>query len=207
MSAHQSLVDQIVARVMARLGSNEAACFAADEPASHDAGMFFNERVLTEQTLTERINGSTQIRVAPQTILTPSAKDYLRRLGVTWTRSSETTTGGTPAAQHQLIVLDEPTSLEAMQAGAWKITRVTSVNEAVQAAIDSVHTIGSVVLAGPAEAVACEANRDARVCAVAVCSLDRLQKIKADLQPNVVCVDPAGLGLYELRNILKQVKE
>jgi len=210
MSVNQSLVDLVVARVLERF--NNSSVNPDDKAAASNSSVttttsFFDESVLTEAILGDRLNGASSIQIAPNTVLTPSARDYLRDRNVTWTRESR----GSDAASrmssgHQLIVLDEPAALASLAGSEWSVTSVPRVSEAVQAAIDSVQHCGSVVLAGPAEAIACDANRDHRVRAVAVCSIERMKRAKTDLRPNVVCVDPNGLGLMELRNILSEAK-
>jgi hypothetical protein len=210
MSVNQSFVDLVVARVIERLRSHPSVNQAASDSTTANvttATSFFDETVLTEAILGDRINGATTIQIAPHTVLTPSARDYLRQRNVGWTRGnvSAETASGKPAG-HRLIVLDKPVALASLAGSEWFVTNVSNVSEAVQAAIDSVQHCGAVVLAGPAEAIACEANRDQRVKAVATCSVERMKRAQTDLCPNVVCVDPNGLSLMELRNILKAAK-
>lgn len=225
MSINQSLIDQIVARVIERLGrecvtpatqpvgvppilsaANPTAAQNVTNPTG--GGSHFNEAVVTADLLADRVNGSTAITIAKNTVLTPSARDYLNSNGISFNRGGEPDSArpGVSNGSHQLIVLDEPASLSSISEG-WSVRSVANVSEAVQAAIESVRNCGAVVLAAPAEAIACEANRQSNVKAVAVCSANRLKKANADLRPNVVCVDPDGVGLMELRNILKLVKE
>lgn len=208
MSVNQSLIDHVVARVLERLGQTQAqATHVAAQSSS--AVTHFSGSVLTEQILSEQLNGSASISIDAGSIVTPSAKDFLRRQNITWTRSSASqSVSSVSTSGDQLILVDDPHSLASLVTAGWSINRVNSRCEAIAAAVESVVSQGggTVIFAKAAEAVACEANRNSRIRAVSVCCVERLNKAKADLRPNVICIDPTGPGHFELRNLLKAAK-
>ena len=71
MSVNQSFVDLVVARVLERLRSHPSVNQAASDNMAANvttATWFFDETVLTESILNDRINGATTIQIAPHMI-------------------------------------------------------------------------------------------------------------------------------------------
>ena len=198
-------MDEIVARVLEQIGTPSCDC-RADKHTTRPHHIELDESVLTEEMLSERLNGASSIGIARHTVLTPSALDYLRRRHISCRRrTAECTIGTTPHTRRRAIVLDAPSSPAALIAGGWTQETVSSVDDAVQATISGICRSDAehiVVLARSAEAVACAANRNEKVRAAAVGTVLRLAEALSALAPNVICVDPSDVGFVELKNIL-----
>lgn len=220
-----ALLDSIVAGVLDRLrggsapaaGGGRAAGEAAkargaDAPGSPEA-IVLGDRVLTEAILEEKLKGAKSVRFAPKAVLTPTARDYLRRNGIEWAYATETAAekksagGGLVAA---LVVRSTPVLSRVITdalPGA-RTELLSCPDDAAKLAIAEIARGGvgrAVIFAEQTHRVACLANRHEAVKAVAVREVAEVAAVRRELRANVWCLDPGGRGYFDLRNVVTAI--
>jgi hypothetical protein len=182
--------------------------------AETDGQLVLDDKVITGDLLETRINGRHRLVIGPNTVLTPSARDFLRSREIEWSRADKSDTQR-PAGQVWKAIVVQPTPAvesalaEATRTAAvrWERELVATAPEAASMAVSvlcRVEAAGVVVFAEAAEAVACLANRNRRVRAAAINDLRHVESVRETLGANLFCVDPRGRSHFEVRNILKQ---
>lgn len=195
------LVDRIVADVMARLRDRGQVASNGDDR------LVLDEPVLTEDSLAERVNGHANIVIGRRTILTPTARDFLRTREITWTRlGEEIATFAASGDRLAIVACDSDAARSAVAAVGWNHTTTDCWKVARKDAVDAVSngTTGVVVFSEQDAAVGCVANRNPAVRAAIVDDAHGVRAAREMIGPNLIVVDPVGKTFVELRGILKE---
>ncbi len=219
-SLDEQLVDSIVAGVLDRLRGtpaptppasggrqpSESKKVATSQPVS------LVDRVITQAVLESKLNGAKAVRFSPKTVLTPTARDYLRINKIEWRIAERTTASSSSKTKSWAAVVVSATSaveraLTDMLPAARKEllscpddAATFAINELSRGGFD-----GAIVFAKQTHRTACLANRHSAVKAVAVRDAAEVQAVRRQLRANVWCLDPSGKTYFELRNILKAI--
>ena len=186
------------------------------------------EMVITGPALETAWKNQKQLQVASKAILTPSARDFLKKRKIEVIRTGSRpaansakpgSSTGTPAVETNstvrwrvFVVQSHPQLdriLEDATRGTFsKLSRVVpgSVHEATAAAVTAITRAeidGGIVLTHQTLVAACKANRNSRIRAAAIRTVADLNEARRQLAPNLICLDPSGKSYFELRNILK----
>ena len=236
MHPNQQLIDDIVSQIMGQLMTTQTVQTTADSaakptaekapvakaatPAAQPTGKLLADKVITKKLLAETIGKTKEVIFEAGTIVTPAARDWLKANGVAWRMSSATAAKqSATSSRHRLLalVVSKTASVQtALQAvighgkADWRQETVTDQTQAVAAAISAIcraDADAAVIVSDTPELVACQANRQSKVHAVAVSEAARLKRLCDEMDVNVVCLSPAGRSFIEMRNILNVLAE
>lgn len=186
------------------------------------------EMVITGPALEAAWKNQKQLQVAPKALLTPSARDFLKKRKIEVIRTGSRTAenpakpGSSTAApavetgstvRWRVFVVQSHPQLDrvledAIRGTSTKLDRIVpgSVHEATAAAITAITRAeidGGIVLTHQTLVAACKANRNSKIRAAAIRTVADLHEARRQLAPNLICLDPAGKSYFELRNLLK----
>ena len=214
-----ALIDRIVADVLAALNVGQASRLPVEPPSSAGQARrlphaFIPDRVVTAAVLEDAAPAGQLVRLVPNAVLTPSARDYLRTHGLKVERAAAD--DGAGAGSWLALVVTPPTGGPRVlgdAAAGWRSELCGDAAEAAEKAVSAVcrgDAAGVAVLTDRPEFVAHRVNRNDRLVAVTLrdaAAVKRIRKTWPDGErpPNVVCVDPTGLGTFALRTLLKEV--
>ena len=225
MTVDERLVDQIVSGVLERLQGRSDAVRASAPQSQSAVGepmgntpkpneVFLNERVITAELLERSVNGHRRIQIAPKAVLTPSAREFLRKSDVEWSRLDGQVAGSRSAGQWKAIVVDATPvvtgAVEDMLRSGWRRELVGSVHEAVEQAVSAIcrgESLGAAVFSEQADAIVCRANRNPKVRGAVVTDVKHLDAARRDLGANLIGIQPQGKSYFELRNIARVFSE
>ncbi len=214
MTHDEQLVEQIVRHVMQRVGAGSPAAQqsgSAAVSASHASRSFFHEAVVTQEVLERRLNGESEINVAPDSILTPSARDFLKSRGVSWTKSQAPASSPKTSLAWQVASLQASDAIEAVLADLEAARGIHRSHEGIECGVAWAVKVlgnaasGAIVLSDEPELCACRANRQRNVRAAVLRSTAELDRINRCLGPNLICIDAGHHSFFELRNLLRAV--
>lgn len=182
-----------------------------ERPAVRPEAVVFTEAVITGSLLEGRVGVSRSVRFAPQAVLTPTARDFLRIKQIEWSREAGNMIAPASANWQAIVSKSLPPVLSAIEAlktsgEGWDLRLSgTSIEAACQAvsAISRAEAAGIAVFAEDPDVVACLANRNSRVRAAVVHNTEALSSLRRILGPNVLAISPANKSFFELRNLLK----
>ncbi|MFK7777360.1 MAG: hypothetical protein QM501_04475 [Gimesia sp.] len=217
MQFSEELVNQVVANVLSAIsqqGDVGQAVEIAPSDTTPDSSVVLSEKVITAGLLAEKVKGQSVVGIASGSILTPSAKDYLREFNVSVHRptsvASSSKEQGTlwraivlansSAVENTLETIEQQTNTR------WSQELSASLDEAVKDAISSLcraDAAGVVLFTETAEKAACLANRNQKIRAVAIQDVNQLRTVITQMSPNLICVNPAQKSFIELRNLIK----
>jgi len=209
----QALIDRIVANVLEQLQPAMPRAVAAVTAETKSTAIELSRPVITADLLNEQVKPGQAVCIGPKSLLTPSAKDWLRQHQVDWQRGS--TRGGDPSSPvmrgQLLLSAITPTARGAADIvfrslPHWQRQIVGDANEAAEAAVRALTAAECdrvLLTSSNADLVACLANRSRTVRAAVVTSAEHVRRLEACLSPNLWIVDPAGRSLMELRNIFR----
>jgi len=220
------LVDQIVAKVMARLADSSPAAAArpesnVEEPsvavpvigtgASTGRAQRLTERVITAGVLEAHWQGVSTIEVAKTAVLTPSAWDFLRAHSI---RCVQRECGESSIAEQArwLVIHIDVTAATRRFVGelrrrAERMTSFELTSSAGEAASMGISALcrsevrGVVAVVQETELTACLANRNDQVRAAAVMAPERIDVLKHSWDPNFWILDPTGKSYFELLSV------
>ncbi len=169
--------------------------------------------IITADVLEQSVRPGQSLRIGRNSILTPSARDWLQSKRTSWTRQDKagTATGGS-RGKWQIILQTVTPTVRSLQDGlrrladGWKIELVGQPLEAALLATNLISTAecdGVVIFTEQAELIACKANRHERVRAAVMQNNKQWEQVLRTLSANVVCISPIGRTFIELRNLLK----
>lgn len=204
LTAHD--IDSIVAEVVRRLKDLSAA-----QPSSPPTAI--NEKVITLETL-KKYNGSTQLVIGPNAILTPAARDELNKRNQRLVRQGTTN-------NHVTNNRVAPGKLLAASMGADYQTQTLAQLVAVYGASLEQHAVAALpqliethsqrvtresaqaiwFTSQPAHAV-CLANRHANVWAVQGTDEASVRAALKSIPANVLVIDPKGKSQFTLRKMV-----
>ena len=217
MQFSEELVNQVVANVLSTLsqqGQGVQTTGSVPSMTATNASVVLSEKVITADLLAEKAKGHSSVGIAAGSLLTPSAKDYLREFQISVhraTTSAAPVSGqGTPwraiVLSNSMAVENALTSIEQQTGVRWSQELSSSLEESVKEAISSLcraDATGVVLFASTAEKAACLANRNEKVCAAAIQDVNHLRTVIAQMSPNLICVNPEQKSFMELRNLMK----
>lgn len=181
-----------------------------------DMVLTLSERVITAALLEEKGRGVKRLAVLPGAVLTPSARDFVRKHGIEVTKDAATGAAAAPreAVRWRLLVSKAGPGVMAA-ADAWvaecgwrKKELVGTAKEAAAKAVSLVATAevaGVIVLTDRVDEVTILANRNDKVRAVATQSVRGVQSSIELVGPNLFVIDPGQRGLFEIRQMLKAI--
>jgi hypothetical protein len=219
VNTDSALIDRIVAGVLQQLrpASPAAAPMAVPLVASvlpaSTTDIELTLPVITAAVLEERVQPHQSVRLAAKSVLTPTARDWLKARRIKWSRAAQAITS-VAAAGRQLLVCTVTPSMSSLrhhvsrELKGWKYELLGPTTEAVEKAAAAIHTADAelvLIVAQAAEVVACRLNRHKRVRCVALTSADHLSSLGATLSPNVLAFNPVGRSFVEIRNVLRKV--
>jgi hypothetical protein len=213
----QVLIEQIVAEVMRRLMLTAPSAPASSETNNRQTTQLADS-VITADVLAEKAAGRSNVFVGERAIVTPSARDWLRRNKVELIHGVTAATASVEMKSDKLVIthsasqaIDRVLEDAARQSnGGWNRKNVESADEAAKKAVGELRRESSrviVVVTSEPEVAACLANRNEKVKAAVVADAAAVVRIKSGLDGNVFVIDPAGRSFFELRNLLKRVAE
>ncbi len=168
-----------------------------------------NELVITEETLSNKINGHKEIIIGAKSIITPSGKDYLRTNNISWHRCDTKSVPSTNKQQWKVLFLDGSKStrllFKEMQV---KTELVSSPEEAAEKGISTIcreNNAGVIIITDRPESVCSLANRNNKVNAAVIQNVQHWEEMKRQFAGNLYCINPSGRNAFELRNLLKRI--
>ena len=225
MTNETAFIDRIVTAVMEQL-QTEAVSIRADKTIAEravnknqttlqSANAVIDDRVITADTLASKTNGRTTIRIVRSSLLTPSARDYLRAHGISVEWPVTDSTQAASAGHWAAIVVSKTAVVEQAvddltRTGGVEMARqlVGTIKEAVETAVSGLcraETAGVVIFASNPERVVCLANRNCRIRAAAVADIQALKSARCQIGANLICIDPEGRSYFELRRLLQEL--
>lgn len=225
MNVDEPLIERIVANVMQQLMTADPVRSRNDSPAAVQGDRTsgsssiptitrLDEKVITEAVLEQHWNGEKAIQIGPRSILTPTARDFLRTRQIEWRRVVAPTSTTKPSALWKAVIVQAtPAATQAVEdlvrgnGTAWKRELAGSLDEAVATATSAIcrgEAVGVVVLSAAAAAVACRANRNRQVRAAVVTEASDLAAICQDVGCNVLVIDPGSKSYFELKSLLQR---
>jgi hypothetical protein len=171
------------------------------------------DAIVTAEVVEHQVpKGSTIISVGPKAILTPAALDVVRARKLTIQRESAAkTVANTVAARRLAIVVRSTPVLERrlqMSAPTWRRELLGCPDDAATLAISAIcrgEVDAVAIFATQQHRAACLANRNERIKAAALSSVDEIKLAAAQIRLNVVCVDPTNRPDFELRRWLEAI--
>ena len=162
------------------------------------------DTVITEAGLEARVNGSLEVRIGPRSVLTPSARDFVRSRNLRVTRAAREAASAS-GEDWLAIVVATRQQLETSLPEGWKHELQGSTRDAITLAVGEVcrgAVPGVAVLTEQPDVAACLANRNPRIRAMAVSDACDVRRAVEQLGANVLAIDPAGKGSFLLRRML-----
>ena len=205
---NQTLIEQIVANVLQEL--QPATALRAE--ASETSELLLDAPVITADVLQERVTNGQSVRIGMKSILTPSAREWLKAHNVRWQRGSRIGATTTVNSRRQLLASTVTpavrTLLDAMirDLPGWKHDLSGNAAEVADAAAHAINAAATdliVVISEAADVVACRANRHPQVRSAVVASVGHLRLLVEHLGPNVLAINPGGRSFFDLRNLLR----
>jgi hypothetical protein len=207
MSAFDTnLVDRIVRDVIARLRDGDRG--ASSTPAAPDV-LVLDEPVLTEASLVERVDGHRVIVIGRRTVLTPTARDFLRKREIAFTRLGDavaTSRSNGHADRLAIVAVESNVVASTVVAMGWREARTNCWEQATRDAVEALRSgmHGVVVFTDQDAAVGCLANRNRDVRAAIVDDAHGVRAAREMIGPNLLVVDPLGKTFVEMRGILRE---
>lgn len=216
MTTETELIERIVHEVLRRLGT-PAETLRSN--GSESGLLEINDAVVTGDLLAERVNGTTALKLGSKTVLTPSARDFIRanqldvhrgdsRPDSPPAKNSGRSASATSAAVRVLVVDNSAALDRALDDLALTAEKFDCPDAAAETAAEAiqrrdVHTV--LLFASWNHRAAMLANRHDKVRAAAVNDAGRIAAAHKQMKPNVWCLD-AGTGSYfELRNQIRSL--
>lgn len=219
------LVERVVAEVMRQLMSSAparsevAALPGRDLPGRTDVKssvILLSEKVLTADILDQKARGYAAVQANPRAVITPAARDWLRRHNVHVLR--EGTLAERSAAPVQKLALIQAGTLAVERlldaasgsSSRWNQRRTVTVEEAAEQARQAIIDRNSglvLLLTEEPERAACLANREETVRAAAVTSSLDVDRVRTSMNCNVFAVNGRHGSFYELLRIVKRIGE
>ncbi len=218
----EQLVNQVVAAVMARLSGDAAT------PASNGTAPVaptrtvcrLTDSVITGDLLAEHADGVEIVQIAPQAILTPTARDHIRQNGLQITRQSTASanSGGSAnsrSAVFRVVATGHWPTVDSLMAklpqvggAAWQTAIEADQQKlagCLAGALSGGEITAAIILSQEAAAVACRLNRNDSVRAAVVGTAGEITALRSELSPNVYCIRPNGRTGIELSGLLRTI--
>lgn len=224
MTFDADLVDRIVRDVLSRLGTPgiavrpEAgaapATSAAATAACGPAPLVLDEPVVTGDLLEAKASAARVVIVGPRAIVTPSARDVVRRRGLDLRREPPQSHGASVRSAWRAVIMNRAADVQGVLSSEERRTgrriphELTGCqDEATKTAISTICRAEAegVLLFVPHPAVAvCRANRNPAVRAAVLSDPGTWSALREAFSPNVVCVDPARTNRFGLEQVVRR---
>ncbi|MEX0792089.1 MAG: hypothetical protein WD045_03075 [Pirellulaceae bacterium] len=168
------------------------------------ADLVLSERLITLETLRNRLKGIQSVQVASGAIVTPAVRDELKDRGVALVVADNAPTAS-PLSKLAVLACGEPGDLS-----AWSqlvsVEREAEPHRAVSRAVNLTRQTGlAILLCQDAAASACLANRNSGIRALAAPATSGLESAMRAIGANLVIVDPATLAAGGIEDFLHTV--
>ena len=181
----------------ARVGAAPAVLTSADVVAISD-------RAVTESVLANAGAAGRTVSLVRGAVLTPSARDYIRRHNVRLSTAVTATASVSAAAFAGAVVIVGRESTVRMAAAAvgWPVREVADNFSAARAAQELLPG-KRVLCVCPSPAIAaCVLNRDSAIRAAVLERAVGMERLLEQMQPQAVCLQSEGWGYPELSRLL-----
>lgn len=217
MSVDGDLLERIVSGVLNELrgvAPADAAVVTA-APRTPDA-VLVTEKVITAELLEKTCGRSPRIVIGKNSLLTPSARDFLKQNRIDWTREAAASNSEvqSAAAKWKAIVVATTKNLANALDDAGKTAGAAWVRELAGCDVDAVdravsticraEASGVVVFTSHPDTVACRANRNSKVRGASVANAGEIRKVNKQMGANLICIDPASRSQMELNHLLRE---
>jgi hypothetical protein len=213
----QALIDRIVASVLEQLQpvTPRAVTDAAPTPTPKSTVVALPDAVITADVLSAVIKPGQSVQIGIKSLLTPSAKDWLKQHRIDWHRRAMApkSASTTPPPLRCQLLLSTVTATVRGAADSvfralpnWSRSMGGSAKEVVETATRSITTAECnriVITSRDADLIACSVNRNQAVRAAVAMSAEHVRRLDASLSPNVIVVDPTERSFVELRNLFR----
>lgn len=169
------------------------------------------EPVITSGLLEERKIGIGPVRFPLGSVLTPTARDYLKAHSTHWTHTAASGREESAASRWAAVVVQStPASLKALNGLSPKprVELLGCPDEAAKFAVGEISRGGfdhAVILTEQIHRVACLSNRSDRIKAVALRDHADIGGVQKELRANVWCIDPRSRSDFEIRRLLRSL--
>ena len=210
MTTQAQLIEDVVQSVLRELrGCNDAMASTTSSGSSaprKSSGLTITDAVVTEASLAGRLSGLREVVFSAKTVLTPSARDYLRSHQISWTRSGASigSGGGTVARVGPKVVATHSTVSVGAAFNGGDLVRV-SVQEATKVVSDAIGDGVVMVLTAQPHSLAIELNRTPAIRAIALDDVTSAKCAIRDSRANCVCAKPNGRSKDELTKLAQVI--
>lgn len=197
MTIDPQLAEQVVAAVLERLGAGVG-----------ENRLVIDELVVTGELLEQKLGSSRNVQFTPGAIVTPTARDVIARLGVTWQYQDSSSSQGAGVVWN--LLLSGTVMVGQRVPSAWSVERLDTDRDVVVRAVDWIGTTcerGVVVFSTAPHRVACLSNRHRHVRAAVIGSLAEARQVFRDLGANLLVLSPAEAGPLETCRVLQMCRE
>lgn len=224
MTTDTDLLEQIVSGVMRQLTSLSGEIRSdgpgTTEPTSGTTTtneLLLTDNVITADLLSERLGRAAGLSIGPTSVLTPSARDWLRERNIVWHRQTQNRSAiaATESGWKVIVECPTPAVTAALDEGVgstghpWVTETADDFATAVRAAVSAVcraETDGVVLFTSKSAAAACRANRNRKIRAAVVMGEACVRAVRRQMGANLLCVDPTGRTAWELKTILRELE-
>ncbi len=184
-------IQRIVQEVLRRLDTSQP-----ESPIVASSRLVWPHRVVSAQSLEHRLKGVSELVVPATAVITPAAHDELRSQGVAVVRADQDSTLPTvPVA-----IQGEASGIE--DSDATRIDTDRKWRSFLHAAVSRRQT--PLAITPQPHRVACLANRDELLRAVAVTDLCHLKDVVDQTRANVLCISAETMATTSLPNLRQQ---
>jgi hypothetical protein len=215
-----ALVEQIVAKVLQQLQPAPAARPAPSPPSLPAASTggstteaWLDVPVITAEILQHHVQRGQRLRIAARSLLTPSARDWLKAQGIECLRGGPNTSAARGKGRRQVLVSTVTAPVRSLIQSLprewpdWKHQLLGQADELLDAGVRAICTSEAdllVAVTDRAAMVACRANRHPAVRAAVLTSAAELPALADSLGVNLLVIDPRGRSFIDLRNVLRE---
>lgn len=214
MTTDAQLIEDVVQSVLRELrgcsqpGSARPGSALAAAPQTKPAagGLVIDDSVVTEATLSGRLTGVREVVLSAKAVLTPTAKDYLRRNKVSWARSGAAVGGKGMVAGPvgPKIVATHSTVAVGSAFNGGDLVRV-GVKDVARVVSEGVSDGVVMVLTANPHSLAIELNRTSALRAIALDDPGSAACAIRESRANCVCAKPNGRSKDELSKLAQTV--
>lgn len=206
-AAVERIVRQVLAELRAARSTGTSQAHGMLSVGSPDRTLTLTSKIITGTSLEGRLENITQLIVPRGAIITPAARDELRKFKVTI--ASSVGTSKSPARQHLCLATHGKYDAAPLTAGlaADKLQverfQASDLPATVSELAPMLATIRGLLITDEAAAAVALANRKPGVRAALVCNAAEIDRAAGSLSPNLLVIDPIGRSVFELRGLVR----
>ena len=210
MTTDAQLIEDVVESVLRKLRGcsqpTRGTALAAPPVQQRSSGPVIDDAVVTEATLAGRLTGASEVVFSAKTVLTPTAKDFLRSNQISWSRSGVAVSGNGAAAVPvgPRVVATHSTVAVGSAFNGGDLVRV-GVKDAARVVSEGIGDGVVMVLTANPHSLAIELNRTSAIRAIALVDLGSAACAIRDSRANCVCTKPNGRSKDELTKLARTV--